>query len=252
MRIAYQSKAEVEQFYRDIFEKRVYLRNGITIKPGNCIFDVGSNIGLFSLFVSAMQRDVKVYMFEPAPPLSRIIRINTRLHGVDARIFDCGLSDHPGSAMLTFYPKSSGMSSFYADEQEERQVLKAIMLNQLRQGVDGMTEIMAFADDILAERFQHETYVCPLCTLSEIIAREKVCSIDLLKIDVQKSELDVLEGIQEHDWAIINQIVAEVHDVQGRLKTVTTLLTRHRYEVAVDQDDLYTGSDLYNVYAVRP
>jgi len=251
MQVAYQSKAELEYFYRDIFEKEVYLRNGITIKPGDCIFDVGSNIGLFSLFAYQKQKDITLYIFEPAPPLSRIVRINTQLHGLSAKIFDCGLSNESRSALLTFYPKSSGMSSFYANEQEEKEVLRAIMLNQLHEGVPGMSEIMPFADDILTDRFQHETYMCQLKTISEIIAEHDVDRINLLKIDAQKSELDILEGIQDQDWQKVSQIVTEVHDIEGRLNKIKDLLTCYGYETVVEQDDFYRGSTLYNLYAMR-
>lgn len=251
MQVAYQSKAELEYFYRDIFEKQVYLRNGITIKAGDCIFDVGSNIGLFSLFAYQKQREIDVYIFEPAPPLFRIIRTNLQLHGLNAKLFACGLSSESKSAVLTFYPKSSGMSSFYADTQEEKEVLRAIMLNQLDQGVDGMAEIMEFADDLLTDRLQHETYVCQLKTMSEIIAEHDVDRIDLLKIDAQKSELDILRGIQDDDWYKVNQIVMEVHDLDNRLNKIIGLLTRYNYDVVIEQDNLYRGSNLHNVYAVR-
>jgi FkbM family methyltransferase len=251
MQVAYQSKAEVEYFYRDIFEKQIYLKNGITINPGDCIFDVGANIGLFSLFAHQKQRDVNVYIFEPAPPLFEIVRINTLLHGVNAKIFDCGLSNESKSAILTFYPKSSGMSSFYANEQEEKEILRAIMLNQLHEGVNGMAEIMPFVDDILTDRFQHETYVCQLKTLSAIIAENDVDRINLLKIDAQKSELDILEGIEDHHWEKVDQIVIEVHDLNERLNTIVEFLTRCKYEIVVEQECLYRGSNLYNLYAVR-
>ncbi|MEY2502857.1 MAG: hypothetical protein QOI07_3191 [Verrucomicrobiota bacterium] len=251
MRIAYQSKAELEHFYHDIFERELYLRNGITINAGDCIFDVGSNIGLFSLFAFQKQRELDVYMFEPAPPLHSIIRTNLALHGLNAKLFTCGLSAASNSALFTFYPKSSGMSSFYADTQEEEEALRVIMLNQLAQGMEGMEEIMEFADDILADRLQHETYTCQLRTASDIILANAVERIDLLKIDAQKSELDILKGITGPDWNKISQIVMEVHDLDGRLSQIVDLLSDHGYDVISEQDDLYRGSNLHNVYAVR-
>jgi FkbM family methyltransferase len=251
MRVAYQSKAECEYFYRDIFEKEVYLRNGITIEAGDCIFDVGANIGLFSLFAYQKQKEVDVYMFEPAPPLFEIMRTNLHLYDLDPKLFACGLSSESKSALFTFYPKSSGMSSFYADTQEEREALQAIMLNQLDQGMDGMADIMEFADDILDDRLQHETYVCQVKSISEIIVDNGVRHIDLLKIDAQKSELDILKGIQDDDWSKVKQIVVEVHDLDDRLNKIFGLLSRYGYKVVIEQDDLYRGSILYNVHAKR-
>lgn len=251
MEIAYQSKAETEDFYKDIFEKKIYLRHGITLKDGDCVFDVGGNIGLFTLFVHQQQENITVYTFEPTPALFEIIRFNTSRNGVNAKLFNCGLSNQAKTATFTFYPKSSGMSSFYADVKEEKEVLRAIMLNQLRQGVIGMEQVMQYADDLLDNRFQSETYVCQLRTLSDMIGKHHIERIDLLKIDVQKSEWDIIIGIQEEDWTKIKQIVVEVHDTEGRLNQIVSLLHQHDYQVVVEQDDMYEGSNLYNLFAIK-
>ncbi len=56
--IAYQSRGELAHFYEDIFEKHVYLRNGITLEQGDTVFDVGANIGLFTLFLCRSSADI--------------------------------------------------------------------------------------------------------------------------------------------------------------------------------------------------
>lgn len=252
LEIAYQSQAELAFFYEDIFEKEVYLRNGITLHDGACVFDVGANIGLFTLFVHRKFRGLQIYAFEPAPPLFEILRINTASHGVNARLFNCGVSDRPQTMTFTFYPNSSGMSSFYANQGEEKDVLRAIMNNQLRQGMAGMEQLMQYADDLLEERLKSETYECHLRTLSDVIRECEVEVIDLLKIDVQKSEMDVARGINDADWEKIRQVVLEVHDFDGRLAEVTSLLESKGFDLIVEQDDFYEGSILYNLYAIKP
>jgi FkbM family methyltransferase len=252
LEIAYQSQAELAFFYEDIFEKEVYLRNGIALQDGACVFDVGANIGLFTLFVHRKFRGLQIYAFEPAPPLFEILRINTTSHGVNARLFNCGISNSARTASFTFYPNSSGMSSFHASVGEEKEVLRAIMNNQLRQGMAGMEQLMNYADDLLEERLKSETYECSLRTLSDVIREYDVQAIDLLKIDVQKSELDVARGINNADWKKIRQVVLEVHDFDGRLGEVTALLESKGFRLVVEQDDFYEGSILYNVYAIKP
>ncbi|HET9225475.1 MAG TPA: condensation domain-containing protein, partial [Thermoanaerobaculia bacterium] len=44
----------------------------------------------------------------------------------------------------------------------------------------------------------------------------------------------------------------EVHDVDGRLQRALSLLQRHGFEVAVEQDRMLTRTGLYNLYARRP
>ena len=77
---------------------------------------------------------------------------------------------------------------------------------------------------------------CELRTLSSMLQELNIDRVHLLKIDVERAELEVLEGIDEADWPAIDQIVAEVHDENGRLAEVTSLLVRQGFEVTVEQD----------------
>lgn len=251
MEIAYQSRVELGHFYEDIFEKQIYLQHGITLNDGDCVFDVGANIGLFTLFVSTTFRDMTVYSFEPAPPLFEILCANAFRYAPATRLFNLGLSNEPRDATFTFYPNSSGMSSFYGDEKEEKDVLRAIMQNQLEHGVEGMEGVMKHADDLLAERLKSQSFTCHLQTLSNILRAHEVERIDLLKVDVQKCEEEVLLGIDEEDWKKILQIVIEVHDFDGRVERVIAQLKRYGYRVEVEQDQMYEGSLMYNLYAIR-
>ena len=94
-----------------------------------------------------------------------------------------------------------------------------------------------------------EQITCQFKTISEVIRENGVERIDLLKIDVEKSEQDVLSGIREEDWKKIRQCVVEVHDTDGRLEWVTSLFGAW-YEVTVEQDALLKNTGLYNVYAL--
>lgn len=250
--IVYQSKAEARYFYHDIFEKQVYLRNGLTLNDGDCVFDVGGNIGTTTLFMHSLGRRITSYTFEPAPRLFEILRVNASRYAPRARLFNYGISNQAGEAEFTFYPNSPGMSTFHPRLEEERETLLAIMENQLEQGMAGMEGVMRHADDLLHERLRAETFRCTLRPLSQVIYEHQVARVDLLKVDVQKSELQVLEGIEPGDWPKVRQVVLEVHDVDGGLDRVTSLLDRQGFEIIAEQDEMYTGSRLYNLYAVRP
>ncbi|HEX2093290.1 MAG TPA: FkbM family methyltransferase [Longimicrobiaceae bacterium] len=250
--VVYQSRAEARYFYHDIFEKRVYLRHGFTLADGDCVFDVGANIGLFTLFVHSLGHALTSFSFEPAPRIYEILRANASRYAPRARLFNYGISDRVGEAEFTFYPNSPGMSTFHPRLEEERGTLLAIMENQLQQGVEGMEGVMRHADDLLEERFRSETFRCTLRPLSQVIYEHRVERIDLLKVDCQKSELQVLDGIEPPDWTKVRQVVLEVHDLDGALDRVARLLDRHGFEVVAEQDELYAGSHLYNLYARRP
>ena len=103
LEVAYQSKAELLQFYDDIFEKGVYTRHGITLREGACVFDVGANIGMFTLFVASQVPGARIFAFEPAPPLFAILSATAAPFGDRVALFNCGLSSRAGNAELTFY-----------------------------------------------------------------------------------------------------------------------------------------------------
>jgi len=130
----------------------------------------------------------------------------------------------------------------------------------MRRQEEPAAEVSTFhehADSVLAERFRAQTYQSQLQTLSEVIRSEKVERIDLLKIDVQRAELDVLNGIEPRDWDKIGQVVMEVHDGkgtenEGRVSEITALLETRGFTVVAEQENELRGTDRYNLYAVKP
>jgi FkbM family methyltransferase len=252
LEITHQNKAETDHFYADIFEHRTYLRQLGRLPELACVFDVGANIGLFSLLVHTLDENAMIYAFEPSPPTFEILKHNLSDHRVRAKLFEIGLSDVEKTTDFTFYPFSSGMSSVYGDRAEERAVLQGIIQNQVhgdRSG--GMEQVAAYSEDLIEQRLRSQKLTCRLRTISSVIREEGIERIDLLKIDVQKSELDVLMGIESRDWGKIHAIVIEVHDLDGRLHIVEQLLRKHAFEVEIQQDDLYRGTAIYLVHAKR-
>lgn len=237
------SAEETRFVHREVFTDRCYLRHGIELRDGDCIFDVGANIGLATLFFHRERRNVRIYAFEPSPVTCDCLRANVDLHGVDAHVFECGLSSKAGSAEFTFYPSNSVMSGFHANLEADRATTKTYMVNS------GFAP--RAAEMFLNFKFKKTTLVCPLRTLSEVIDSEGVTKIDLLKVDVEKSEREVLAGIREEHWALIDQVVVEVDDEGGGLDDVRRQLTKHCFQVTVDQDPLLKGTPVFNISASR-
>ena len=251
MALAHLNRSETDFVYREIFEKGSYLRHGISLDDGACIFDVGANIGMFALYASQKVRDVQIYAFEPIPPIFERLRINQHLYDVNMKLFDHGIASESGTCMFSFYPHASILSGRFADVAEERETVRNFLLTR---GVAPEEEADLPAEDIeelLDERLTVESFKCQLKTLSQVIQENDVERIDLLKIDVEKSELDVLKGIASSDWLKIRQVVVEVHDTDGRLERVKELLEKNQFVLAIEQDNILRGTRIYNVYAVR-
>lgn len=246
MSVASVNPAETHQFYQELFLDRMYLRNGVDLRDGDVVFDVGANIGMFALCAHDTAK-VSVYAFEPSPEVADVLAVNMALHGVRAKVFRFGLSDRARRAALTYYPASTGMSSLYGDAADERSVLGTIIGNQFRNhGAE--PDIGEWLD----ERLRDEVRDCELRTLGQVLAEQAVERVDLLKVVVQKSEWDVLAGLREQDWPRIGQLVIETYDIDHRVDTIRDALTRRGYQVVVDQAPLFQGANVYLIYAVRP
>jgi amino acid adenylation domain-containing protein/FkbM family methyltransferase len=248
--------AEARYLYLDVFDHRTYHRGGITYPGTGVVLDIGAHVGLFTLYALAQSPDLRVFAFEPCPPLFEALVRNTEgLVGV--RAFSFGLGATRETAQLTYYPSLTGMSSFHPDDDQERALLSAILRN-----VDGLPEAasgsassragwLADSQVYLSERLAATTFAVQRRTISDVLAELGIDRVDLLKLDVQKSELEVLLGIAPADWDRIGQLVIELHDLDGRRAEVTAMLEAKGYRVTVEQDPLHRGSVVHFVYAVR-
>ena len=55
------------------------------------------------------------------------------------------------------------MSSFHADKEQEKAVLRRMMETEREAGVEGVGELMSFAEDLLEERFRSESFETAGC-----------------------------------------------------------------------------------------
>ncbi|MER7395902.1 FkbM family methyltransferase [Streptomyces sp. NPDC000151] len=234
---------ETALLYRDIFTERCYMQHGISLSPGDTVFDVGANIGMSALFFHSECRGLTFHAFEPAPIPHAALTANFAVHDIKGTATACALSDYSGTGTMSYYPDSSTMSGFHADPEAESALMHTFLE---RSGFDDED-----IDDMVSGRHSSLSIECPVRTLSEVIAERGVDSIDLLKVDVEKSELEVLRGVADADWPKIKQVVAEVHDIDGALDAFTSLLRGHGFTVALEQDALLSGTEIYEAFAVR-
>ncbi|HSM51477.1 MAG TPA: FkbM family methyltransferase, partial [Thermoanaerobaculia bacterium] len=246
------SAEQTSAIYREIFEQEVYLQHGIALPEDACIFDVGANIGLFTLFARDRWPRARVFAFEPIRPTFEALRANVALYGDGARVFPFGLSDREEEADLTFYPRMAGLSGRFAadDAAVTRGIVETWLEGEHGPGAHGLSdsELAGLVDELL----RSESHRCRLRPLSALLRELDVERIDLLKVDVEKSELRVLQGVDDEDWPKIGQVVLEVH-TRDLLDAVSELLGRRGFELRVDElvPTGEAGELVWMVYAVR-
>jgi amino acid adenylation domain-containing protein/FkbM family methyltransferase len=244
------NKNETDYIYREIFELKAYQRFGMHIEDAGVVLDVGANIGLFTLWISQHKPNAIVYAFEPNPSVFEVLKVNTSLYAPNVRLFNYGLGNRERIADFTSFPGFTLFSGLYAAGESEKEVVKRFIANQAATSGIGASELIEASEELLNEKFQSESFPVRLRTLSDVIDETGMDRIDLLKINAEKSELEVLQGIKSDHWARIGQVVLEV-DLKANLSEVTGMLKNRGYEVNVMQDSALEGTELFYCYARR-
>src|SRR3989339_684318 len=129
LRIFSFNKNETDFMYNKIFKDNIYLKYGFKFKKNACIFDVGANIGLFSLRIEELIKDPKIYAFEPIPDVFNLLKFNTKIYNKDIKVYNHGISDKSSTKKFTYYPKMSILSSAKADFKKDKQNIRDFVYN---------------------------------------------------------------------------------------------------------------------------
>ncbi|MEM8533824.1 MAG: amino acid adenylation domain-containing protein [Chloroflexota bacterium] len=227
--------------FQNIFVDENYYGALQPLPTNACVFDVGANIGIFTLQMHHCCPDARVYAFEPIPANFDKLRRNVELYGLPTRMCNYGLSNVQQEAVFTFYPNTSFMSTQYANVEEVHKIM-SLYIDEI-----GISD---FAKEQMEWKYTTaETVTCNLHRISDVMREENLEQIDLLKIVVERAELDVLNGIDDADWPKIKQIVVELRDEDNRLSDVCTLLERQGYHLTPTSNDVYDR--LYYIFAVH-
>lgn len=129
------------------------------------VFDVGANIGDWSIGASKIFKDASIYAFELAKPTFEILKNNIR-GKKQIHINNMGLSDKSGDVEFLFYGAGSGNSTLILEEE-------------------------------IHSKENAQTLSGKVITGDEICAKNGIEHIDFLKVDVEGAEPSVLKGFSQ-------------------------------------------------------
>jgi FkbM family methyltransferase len=155
---------------------------------GLTVYDVGSYIGMYTLFFArAVSPRGEVIAFEPDPQNFTELKHNIRLNTFDnVRVFHVGVSDRPGEMALKrdpVYPSRSKLVWVPAEKRQE-----------------------ASQEDLI-----------PVDTLDRLQKTHSLPDPDLVKMDVEGSETEVLNGMQEIAHRCKPKLLIEIHEPKPEL-----------------------------------
>lgn len=210
------SDSDVRFLYKEIFAWQSY--GGIPLPERPRIIDAGANVGIFTLYMKSLHPDAEIIAFEPVPYLAAAAAANfKRERFKDVTLHSIALGAQDGVGHIRHYPLRPSGSSLQTGDQR-----------QLKQ------EAGSWMSARLAERmFRGKLAEVKVGKLGDYIQEGR--PIDLLKIDVVGSELDVMSGIHDWQWSLINYVVVDLVDQDNRLGQVRDELTSHGFKTDVKQ-----------------
>ncbi|WP_086829230.1 FkbM family methyltransferase [Allokutzneria sp. NRRL B-24872] len=244
-------------------EVRGYFDHRVSFSPGATVIDAGANIGAFSAAVhERLGGDVRIYAFEPLPPLYALLERNAReffTGGVTA--FPFGLGSSERELDFSYFPGATLLSSSLRNEgnvEAERRRITASIVEMIRKGGLGpvarrvpapLLRFLVGRKTRVMRRL--ETHRVLVRSLSSVIDEQGIDRIDVLKIDVEGAELDVLHGIEERHWPLVRQAVVEVEGWRQNHDRIREVFTARGFDVAAEQGAAQRSADIGMVFAVR-
>ena len=147
-------------FFDGSFEESYLKLCSKYVKPDSVVFDIGSNIGIHSIYFSNIAVDGRIYSFEPSISTFQLL-LNNIKHCKNIVPINTGISDI--SSLFTFYECDDNALSSLKDTQ--------------RSSIQNRYEVLCF-------------------NLDDFIKLFSINRVDFVKIDVEGLEYEVLQGMK--------------------------------------------------------
>jgi len=191
----------------EIYRENVYerLRN---IKEGDIVIDVGANVGMFTVKAAKKVGDNGlVIAIEPYSQNVKLLKRNIEKYALNnVIIIPYAVSSSSGKAKLYVHPVSSACKLASEDELESLQKTENVTVT----------------------------------TLDEVVEKFNINRVDFLKIDVEGSELDALNGAQKC-LNLVKSLVIECHS-SIKKKEVKRFLEERGFKCHIDGNICYAYS----------
>ena len=229
-----QNALDARFLYKEIFQSQAYRELRLGANP--VVLDVGANIGIFSLFIKRLRPRAQVLAFEPVPALVSLMTRNLDLHRITGvTLFQAAVGAQESEQSMIFYPTAPSNSTLYPET-----------LNNHKMRMSAV-----FSQRLLDRMYRGRSVVVPVRPLSSFLKAD--AAVDLLKIDVVGSELDVLTGIHSDQWRTIRRILVDLQDQNGRLEAVSTFLEKNGFVAVTYPAPLAAGDGLnFVIDAIGP
>ncbi|MDE1770868.1 MAG: FkbM family methyltransferase, partial [Thaumarchaeota archaeon] len=157
---------------------REYEKPGFEIHSNDTIIDIGSHIGLFTLFASQFCRDGRIFCFEPVKENYDMLLFNLQLNNIiNVKPFNSAVSEKKGEVKIHLNDDESGHSMFISGT-------KFIQIQST--------------------------------SLKDIIDSNNLEKCDCVKMDCEGAEYDIIDSLPEDYFNKIKKMCIEYHFIDEK------------------------------------
>ena len=130
------------------------------VNDNDTVFDIGGNMGWYSIGLSKVKNNLDIHTFEPIPKTYESLIANVKLNGSDVNVYNFGLSDKKQE--LTFYFHKEGSVN-----------ASSALMNEHRDNIE---------------------ITCQVDTLDSFFQMKKLKKLNFIKCDIEGAELLAFKG----------------------------------------------------------
>lgn len=152
------------------------------------VVDLGGNTGQAATYLAARYRPQRLLTVEPIAESRTVLHRNRELSGMDWIVEDCAVSGTSGElefAVSAFWDTCTAVPQVYRLRQQRPWRLENVLARQPRR--------------------------IPTRTVDQLLDRHGITHIDLMKVDVEGSEVDIF-AVPQPWMQHVDRIVLEIHD----------------------------------------
>ncbi|MAE49227.1 hypothetical protein CMI48_00660 [Candidatus Pacearchaeota archaeon] len=183
------------QMIKEVFQDKQYHEALQALPKKAIILDLGANIGTFTTLAAKNQNTKKVYAYEPFPENTALLVRNIAMNDLNEKV----------SINAEAVSGKSGTTKFYLNH-------KGPATHSLHNKTG-------------------KSITVPTISLSQILKKQKIKKVDLLKLDVEGAEEDILFNTTKTDLKKIKHIVMEYHP-NINLNKLLTFLKKNNFQVS--------------------
>ena len=234
-----------------------YIDDFIKIRRDDTIIDIGANIGIFGLELSLKYPNIKIFSFEPILNIFSVLKENAKIsQNKNFKFYNYGISNKDETIEFTYFPNAPALSSSNNEISGSKKDLTEAFAGNLENAPDSWwwkKFIPKFTYPYIINYLMKNKrqITCKVKPLSKVIDSLLIKKINLLKIDCEGNEHKVIDGIKEKNWKIIEQLIIEINDIDGRLNYIKNKLEKLGYDIKILKEPALEKTNLYNLFAKK-